>query len=71
MNEAPKPAIIAYMVSAVATPIPDRKPEILPLVRVRLMQSKPMGPNGNDIRTPIRIPFTNNNISIVLPFFRL
>ena len=64
INDAPKPAIIAKMVSPVATPIPDKKPEVLPFVRVLFIHNRPIGPKGNEIRTPIKIPFINSNISI-------
>jgi hypothetical protein len=52
MKTSPKPATPPYTASAVAAPNPDIKPEVLPLVKVRCMQSRPIGPTGAAIEKP-------------------
>ena len=57
----PKAAIAPYIISAVAAPIPDKKPVNLPLESVRRIQSTPIGPTGAAMDKPINKPRKNKN----------
>ncbi len=51
------PAIKAYMVSAMAIPIPEKMPDFQVLLTVRWIHKIPRGPSGIDTARPVTIPF--------------
>ena len=65
IKEIPRPAIKAKIVSAVAIPIPDKKPEVRPLLIVLWIHNMPNGPIGIDITNPMINPLINKLSSII------
>lgn len=61
----PNAATRAKKESTVAAPIPENKPDVLPLFIVRCIQRTPTGPKGIDDKKPTTIPFTKNSISTI------
>jgi hypothetical protein len=65
INDNPKPAMRAFVLSADATPIPEKIPDFQFLLTVLCIHKIPSGPSGIDTARPVRIPFQSKLISIV------
>ena len=55
-NDIPTPVNMQYIISDKAAPNPVKKPDHLPLLRVRCIQSTPIGPIGAETNMPIAKP---------------
>jgi hypothetical protein len=66
MTVNPTPASRASRVSAVARPSPEKKPESMPLLIVRLISIIPIGPRGIETVSPSRIPLSIKTKAVII-----
>ena len=71
INESPKPAITARIVSEVAAPRPETKPDNLPLPKVRCIHIIPIGPNGTEDKNPSKMPFIRSSSKVTIINYKI